>query len=138
MFALLTVLIAGMVLLISGERPRSVTTAMPALVLLLWEIGLVGAGVIGLMGVTWRGQLSTGLAVELLGLILLGSASTMYAVAVYVVSGWGAVVAGSYVIAAAGASWWRAGQIVRDLSRVARAASRGYIADVPLLVQEEP
>lgn len=132
---LVAALLCGLTLLVAGQRPASVTAAMPGLVQAAWEIGLVVAGLVGVAGVTWRGRLSTALGVELLGVTTLGTATTMYAIALYVVSGLAAIAAGAFVTAVAVASWWRVAQIVRDLRRVARAAESGALADVPLLVE---
>lgn len=127
--------LVGLVLLVVDARPRSVTTAMPAVVQVGWDVGLIVAGVVGLVGVTWTGRLSTALAVELLGMFALGTSTTMYSIVLFAVSGWAALAAGTFITAIAVASWWRAGQIWADLRRIGRAAQAGAVADVPLLME---
>lgn len=134
---LVAALICGMALLATETRPRSVTAAMPAFVQAAWEVGLIVAGVVGIVGITWPGQLSTALGVELLGVAVLGTVTTMYALALYFVSGTQAIAAGAFVTGVAVAGWWRVGQISRDLLRVARATANGAVADVPLLVERD-
>jgi hypothetical protein len=134
---LVAVLAAGVALLATGDRPKSVTAAMPILVQATWEIGLIVAGVVGLAGITWRGRLSTALGVELGGVACLGTVTTMYAIALAVVTGTQAIAAGAIVGGLAVASWWRIWQIVADLRRIARAAEAGAVVDVPLLVERD-
>lgn len=134
---LVAAMISGIALLITDARPRSVTESMPTLVQAFWEVGLVVAGVVGLMGISWRGQMSTSLGVELFGIAVLGTVTTMYTIALYTVSGAAAIAAGAFVGAVALASWSRIWQITRDLRRVARAADAGHTADVTLLIERD-
>lgn len=129
----------GIALIATDRRPASVAAAMPAMVQAAWEVGLIVAGVIGLVGIGWAsiGKLSTAMGVELIGVIILGTGSTMYAIALYVVSGSAAIAAGAFVTAVAVASWARAYQIIRDLRKVAHAMKHGRTADVPLLVERD-
>lgn len=134
---LLAALGCGITLLATEYRPPSVVSAMPTIVQAGWEVGLIVAGVVGLIGVTWKGQLSTALGVELLGVAVLGSVTSMYAIALAVIAGVSATAAGAFVGGVAVGAWWRVGQIGRDLMRVARAAESGVMADVPLLVERD-
>ncbi|MFC0504210.1 hypothetical protein [Micromonospora costi] len=138
MAVLLAAVCSGVALVVTDRRPASVLAAMPATVQLLWEVGLIVAGVIGLIGVTWNGDLSTSMGVEMIGIILLGTVTTMYAVALFVVSGSAAIAAGAFICAIAAASWARAVQVLVDLRRVGRAAQAGRTADVTLLVERDP
>ncbi|MFY1595500.1 hypothetical protein [Micromonospora sp. WMMD737] len=135
MAVLVAAVACGVALVATDRRPASVTAAMPATVQTLWEVGLVVAGVVGLVGICWSGTLSTSMGVELIGMILLGTVTAMYGVALYVVSGMAAIAAGAFVVAVAVASWARAVQVLRDLRRVGRAAQNGRTADVPLLME---
>lgn len=113
---------AGVALLVVG-RPRSVTEAMPVLVQSVWEVALVLTGVVGLAGVYWRGHASVGLGIELGAMVLLGTATAMYAIALFAISGLQALAAGAFLAAIGAASWWRAGQIGGALRWVARLNS---------------
>ena len=118
---LVATLACGIALIISDARPRSVTSAMPALVELTWEWGLIVAGVVGLVAVLWRGDLAIALGVELGAMVLLGTTTSMYAIALFAVSGKAALAAGSFITAVAVAAWWRAAQILRALNALAEA-----------------
>lgn len=113
--------VAGVALLVVGQRPRSIAEAMPPLVQDTWEIALIVSGLIGLAGIYWPGPALAGIGAELSALVVLGTATTMYAIALAAISGWQALAAGSFVAAVGVASWCRAGLIVRDLRRLARA-----------------
>jgi hypothetical protein len=135
---LFAALVCGVALVASDMRPLSVAAAMPAVVQGIWEVGLVLVGVTGLLGISWRGQLSTGLGVELGAVVLLGTTTSMYAIAMFAITGAPVLVAGSFIAAVAVASWWRSAQIVRDLLLLARVSVNGTIVDVPLIAERDP
>ncbi|MGI5144782.1 hypothetical protein ACQEVC_45445 [Plantactinospora sp. CA-294935] len=112
--------VAGASLIAAGQRPRSVAEAMPPLLQDTWEIALVLAGVVGLVGIYWPGPPLVGVGSELSALVVLGTATTMYAIALFAISGWQALAAGAFITAIGVASWWRTALIVRDLRRLAR------------------
>lgn len=129
--------LCGISLIASGVAPRSVAASMPNLVQTLWQFGLIAGGVIGLVGTFWPGsKLAARLGTEAVGIACLGTATTMYTIALFTVSGMQALAAGSFVGAVAAASWARVIQIGRDLNRVATASAAGDTADVTLLVEE--
>ncbi|WP_431728569.1 hypothetical protein [Verrucosispora sp. TAA-831] len=134
---LVAAVLAGTALVATDHRPASVAAAMHPLVQALWEVGLVVAGIVGLAGLAWPGSLSVRLGVEAVGMVLLGTTTTMYGIALYVVSGTAAIAAGAFIAAVAVASWIRAAQTLRDLHRVGAAAQRGRTANIPLLVDED-
>lgn len=130
--------IVGPLLIIGDGRPKSVTTAMPTPIQVVWEFGLAIAGVLGLVAILGRWwTLGTALAVELIAMAIAGTALTMYAIAVVAVNGSAATVAGAFAGAFAIGSWLRLAQIMRDMRRAGRAAQAGAVAEVPLLVEEQ-
>ncbi len=128
------VLVGGIALLASGTRPGSVAAAMPSTVQACWLGGLVFAGVVGLVGVYWRGQIETSLAIEFIAVSALAAVSTMYATALLAVSGQRAIAASIFVVAVAVGSYWRALQIWRDNRRLERAQEAKRTADIPVLL----
>lgn len=114
-------LVAGTTLVIVDMRPRSVAESMPPAVQDTWEVALIVAGLVGLIGAYWPGRLPTGLGAEMFAVIVLGTSTTMYAIALAAISGWEALAAGSFIAAVGVASWWRCAEIVRDLRRLVRA-----------------
>lgn len=113
--------VGGAALAVTDQVPRSAAETMPAPVQVLWVVLLIAAGIAAVVGAFWRGRAATGLRVELGGVLLLAGGTTMYAVALFAVSALQAVAAGSFLVGIATASWWRAGQILRDLRRLADA-----------------
>ena len=115
--------VAGLLLFATDTSPGSVREGMPGAVQTVWQVGLVVAGVVGLVGLWWQGRrLDDGLAVETVGVGGLGTVCAMYTAALFVVSGTQAIAAGAFVAAVAAASWWRIGQIIKDMHRGVAAA----------------
>ncbi|MEU5567730.1 hypothetical protein [Micromonospora musae] len=112
----------GFFLILLDVRPQSVTLAMPPPLQAGWETGLIVGGLVGLSGILWPGRLSTGLGIELAALLLLGSITGMYAVAIAAISGAQGVAAISFVVAVSAGSFWRSAQILLDLRHLARAS----------------
>ncbi|MET8352355.1 MULTISPECIES: hypothetical protein [unclassified Micromonospora] len=114
--------VCGVLLLLLGGRPTSVRMAMPVPIQIGWELGLVLVGVGGLLGILWPGRLATGLGIELASVVVFGTISGMYTMALLVVSGRQAIAAASFITALAVGSLWRAAQIAIDLRRLAQAS----------------
>lgn len=122
--------ICGVLMLLLGVRPTSVQMSMPLPIQFGWEIGLVLVGVGGMLGILWPGRLATGLGIELASVLVFGTISGMYTMALLVVSGRQATAAASFITALAVGSLWRAAQIAIDLRRLARASQ--CIGDAPV------
>ncbi|MEV4656039.1 hypothetical protein [Micromonospora sp. NPDC049301] len=120
--ALVMAPVCGALLLLLGVRPASVQISMPAPIQIGWEIGLVLVGVGGLLGIMWPGRLATGLGIEFASVVVFGTISGMYAMALVVVSGRQSIAAASFITALAVGSLWRAAQIANDLRRLAQAS----------------
>ncbi|GAB3139034.1 hypothetical protein GCM10027290_07460 [Micromonospora sonneratiae] len=133
---LATSLACGIALLITDIRPPSVVIAMPVVVQATWQVGLVVVGVAGLLGVTWPGHVLTGLGIELGALVLLGTTTAMYSIAIIAISGRSALVAGSFIGAVTVASLWRSAQLMLDLRRLIEASQQDDIPVVPPLPEE--
>ncbi|MER7440367.1 hypothetical protein [Micromonospora avicenniae] len=112
----------GLLLILLDVRPPSVTLTMDTPIQVLWELGLIVGGMIGLSGIIWPGRLATGLGIELAAVVLLGTITVMYAVALAAVSGRSGTAAISFILAVSAGSFWRAGQIIFDLRLLARAS----------------
>jgi hypothetical protein len=128
----------GVAQLTVDARPRSVTTSMPILVQNLWEWGLLVVGIVGLLGTTWRGRLSTGLGIELGAMFILGTSTGMYAIALFAVSGKAALTAGSFITAIAVASGWRAVEILSDLRDLAAPAQPAAAGQTFVRIERGP
>lgn len=125
-FAVLgTAPVCGVLLTALDVHPTSVEVAMPAVVRIGWEVGLIVVGLAGLLGMFWPGELGTGLGIELAAVLMLGALAAMYVVAVLAVAGAQAVVAASFVGAVAVGSWLRSAEIVRSLRWLARMHQAG-------------
>lgn len=107
--------VCGALMLCLEVEPPSVEVAMPGPVRVGWVLGLIAAGLVGVAALFWPGRCSTRLGMELASMLMLGSVTGMYAVTLAVISGRTAVTAASFVAAVAIGSWWRAGELLRDL-----------------------
>lgn len=126
---LLAATTVGLVLIAGPERPASVRAAMPVLVQTLWEWGLFGLGLLGLLGLLLQGRrLAAGLLVEGAAMALGSSALTMYGIALFAVAGARAAAAGGFVLAFAIGALFRLVRIVHD-ARLVVATDRA--GDVP-------
>ncbi|WP_433730963.1 hypothetical protein ACQP2Y_21465 [Actinoplanes sp. CA-051413] len=123
----------GLALTITDRVPNSAAKTMHPAVLNAWVGMLLLAGTLALVGVFWSGAFRTALRLETAGVLMLAGGSSMYAVAVFSVSGWAALIAGGYTTAIAFGCWWRAYQLVRDVRKLAHAG----VARLPVLVEEE-
>ncbi|WP_435207946.1 hypothetical protein [Micromonospora sp. bgisy143] len=118
---LVTAPVCGVLMMGLDVRPASVQGSMPAPLQVAWEIALIMVGVTGLLGIMWPGRLSTGLGMELASLLVLGTITGMYAVALIALWSQQSMVASSFVVAVTVGSLWRAGQLVIDLRRLVLA-----------------
>lgn len=134
---LLAAIVVGVTLTVTGVEPRSVASAMPGWIQNLWHFLLIAGGAIGLFGIFAPTKLVARLGTEAAGVVVLGSATTMYSIAIFSISGLNALAAGAFVVALALASWTRAYQILRDIRRAGDAAAVGEVHEIPLLVEED-
>jgi hypothetical protein len=123
----------GLCLAVTDQIPNSAQRTMHDGVLATWIVMLVSAGALALAGTFWRGAFRTALRIESAGVLMLAGGASMYTVAVFAVSGWAALIAGGYVAAIACGAWWRAGELLKDIRKLAHIK----IARLPVLVEEE-
>jgi hypothetical protein len=128
--------LVGVIMILSSARPRSMA-AMPMPVSVIWIALLIVAGATGLAGVWWPGRIELSLSIEAVGVLVLGSATSMYTVAVLATTGFAAAAAGGFSAAIAGGSWWRLSQIQRDLRKLDRAIKARTMAQIAPLVEQE-
>lgn len=114
---------AGVLMMWSDEWPRSAEDTMSRPILWLWVALLILSGVGGAAVVWWRGELLTALRIELGGVVLLGTGTSMYALALWAVAGSQALAAGAFFSGISVGSWWRAVQVWRDVRRVSEMRS---------------
>lgn len=119
---IVTAIVIGGLLIITGYHPRS-TETMPPLLQQVWPTALLIGGSVSLVGVSWR-ALERSLFIEMLGMILLGGTLTLYTLALIRYSGAAAATSGGFAFAFGAGSWWRAVQIQRDLKRLDNIRAR--------------
>jgi hypothetical protein len=126
--------IAALNALITGSLPPSVQAALASpyaeAVLTVLAVG----GVVSLIGSYYPGELIAGLLTEGGGIAAMAGMLSVYAAALFLVSGLNAAAAGGFLVALSAAAWWRAGQILVDVRKVHRARRRGITAQVSALV----
>jgi hypothetical protein len=99
--------------------PNSLDTAYPAWLVGAWYLLLGAGGFVGLAGL-WLRSILISLYLERASMIAIAAGAAIYALAVFYVGGWRALVAGGLIACWSAASAWRAGQIILDLRRVTR------------------
>lgn len=134
---LLALMTVGIALMVGGVPPESVSRTMPPILLVVWEWGLVGAGILGLGGVMLRDYPRTvrSLSIELSGLTFLATILTMYAMALFAYAGLRATVPGGLTAGLAAAAIYRSVQIFRDRRRLTSALSSGHVVAVCVLAE---
>lgn len=103
----------------TAPSPTSIDRLYPAWMTATWYVLLGAGGLVGLAGVAWRSLIVT-LYLERASMIAIGAGAGMYALAVFYVGGWRAIVGGGLIACWSAASVWRAGQITLDLRAIAR------------------
>jgi hypothetical protein len=88
--------------------------------LILLSVGLVLAGLAGLAGCFWRGDVRTGLEIERGALTMRGGLAALFAVLIFVGAGGRGWSAGGFLLFLAAADLWRGWIITRDLVRIRR------------------
>jgi hypothetical protein len=101
--------------------PSALDIAYPAWVTQTSYVLLGVGGVVGMVGLLWRGILLS-LVLERAGMIAISASTAIYAVAAFYVGGWRALVGGGLIACWSGACAWRAGQITLDLRKLSRGA----------------
>jgi hypothetical protein len=98
-----------------APEPKSLDSQVSPWVLGIWYTLLLVGGVVGLAGSFWRKDPYRGLLMEWASMVMLTSALTLYATAVFVSAGAAGLGAGGSVLAWAASCAWRWGQIRGDL-----------------------
>jgi hypothetical protein len=121
-FILTLCVVTGFPLIFAGVQPGSFEELLPSLIVRLWGVSLVIGCLVTLAGMSWRRKL-TGVLMEQVGSVAVGSVSVFYATAVMIVAGWDGAVPAGFIIGWAFSCFYRYGQL-EHLLRV-EAAKRG-------------
>lgn len=120
-FLLAYSMVAGVTLLAADAEPTSVTATLTPAMVVVWAVGLLLSGLIGLVGCFWRGHFSTALRLEQSGVLLNAAALLGYTMSIFVFAGSRGLFAGALIAAWALADIARAWNISGDLLRVQQA-----------------
>lgn len=134
---LVAAMVCGVALAVTGISTKATEAAMPGWVQIAWNFMLITGGSIGLLGIFSTARLIVRLGIEAAGVVVLGSACVMYAIAIFAVSGANGVPAGSFVTAIGIASLIRAWQIMHDIRRAVAASEHGDVGEFSLLTEED-
>lgn len=118
MMLLALCLISGLTYLAGANPPSSVEEAMPGWLLAAWYSTLVAAGITGMVGNLWPGQLGTALLVRMSGQLFAAGPAAAYAIAAISYGGVKALFAGGIVLAWSLVCLWTAKYLSEDLRRV--------------------
>lgn len=108
-------LLAGLGALLGNDAPNSVEETMPGWLVVCWNIALIAAGAVGVVGNLWPGDLGTGLLVRAAGLLVAFGPAGAYALAALSFAGPVALFPAGIVAAFAGACLWKARHLTQDL-----------------------
>jgi len=103
----------------TDPAPNSLDTTYPAWLVGGWYVLLGLGGVVGLAGL-WLPSVLVSLYLERASMIAIAAGAAIYAVAVFYVGAWQALVAGGLIASWSAASAWRAIQISLDVRRLTR------------------
>lgn len=108
----------GVAMLVFDARPTAVEQVMPTLIQRGWEVGLLVAGLTGILGVLWPGECATRLGIELAALLVLAAATGMFVVALGATSSREVIPAMAFVGSISLGALWRSVEIVLTLRRM--------------------
>lgn len=109
-FTLLLAVASGVPLLLGDAAPGTVEATLSPAAVTFWGVSLVAGAGTTLAGMLWPRRI-TGMALEQVGLVAIGTASAIYTVCIFSFWGIRGVTAAAYVMGFATASFWRWGQI---------------------------
>lgn len=104
--------------------PRSLQST-PKTMVLASAVVLLVAGVVGMVGSYWRGDVRVGLELERGALTMRAGMAALLASSVFVFAGWRGLMSGGFLTCLAVADLWRTGVITKDLRRISRGEKRG-------------
>lgn len=111
----------GVSYLVRVPAPQTLTAAVPRWVVLLWAVGLVASGIVGLAGCLWRGDIATGLGLERGAMLMSTGALLLIGSVIVSATGMRGLFSAGITIAWALANLYRCLQITTDLRQVAAA-----------------
>ena len=129
--------IAALAIAFTASPPASLVRALPHPWTEAWLALLAIGGIVTLVGSYGRGELDNMLITEAGGVALYASMLTIYAAALFLVSGGNAAAAGGFLTALAVAGWWRVAQIIRDVRKVWAAIAAGACTQVEALADPD-
>jgi hypothetical protein len=133
-----TCLLSSIVILVTGSYPPSFVRGMPPGFVNIWLYVLSVDAVLTLMGIYWRGKLTSALLIEAGGVIGIAATTAVYSVVMATFSGLNALGAGGFITGISIACWWRAVQCVLDSRRLDRAENQRVTHTRVLLVEPGP
>lgn len=128
--------IVGGVMVVTGIRPPSLQRGYAETVVTVWLACVAAGGLIGLLGVYWRGRPDDGLLVEALGVGAIAAACLLYVVGLWVTQPiGGAFTAGGFLTGIGAGGTWRLVQCVNGWRKI-RAALAGMSVDAEPRVED--
>jgi hypothetical protein len=106
----------GLLVIVGAADPRSVTEALPELLLYVWAALLAAGGGATLAGLTWLGDPFTGVEIKRVGLVAIGFGALVYGSAALLLGSVGLTVA-IYNLLLAAACFARLVQVSRRLAQ---------------------
>lgn len=105
---------------VAGDPPSSVEQLLPVWLVAAWNIALIVAGAVGVVGNLWPGQLGTALLVRIAGQLLASGPAMAYAIAALSFAGKTALFPAGLIGAFAIACLWKAKWLTDDVATIRR------------------
>ncbi len=135
---LLACALVGGVMVVADLRPPSLLAGYAHGLLTAWLAMIALGGVVGLVGVYWRGALDEALLIEFVGVGFVAAACLLYTAAMYVTQPISAAFTAAGLLTGLGVgAAWRAVQCLRDCQRVRRGVMLRPHTDLPLLTDAD-
>lgn len=128
--------IVGGVMTAARLRPPSLLAGYPETIITAWLLLIAFGGLVGLIGVYWRGSLDDGLLIEFAGVGCVAAACLLYCVALYATQPIASAFTAAGLLSGLGAgAAWRAVQLVTDWRRVRHGVVQQVSIELPLIVE---
>lgn len=111
-------LLAGLSNVVGGDTPNSVEEVMPGWLVIAWNLALIAAGAVGIVGNCWPGQLGTALLIRIAGQLLASGPAAAYALAALGYAGTTATFPAGIIGAFAVACLWTAKWLSDDVRTI--------------------
>lgn len=123
LFLLALCLLSAASFLAGAQPPSSIEAVMPDWLVVGWYVTLVVAGVVGVAGNAWPGELATAWRLRLAGQLFAAGPAAAYTLAAFAYAGAEALIGGGVILVVGWSAFcsWQAFALARNLRRLGGA-----------------